>query len=211
VTIIDIAPAGAVIEECRSSGHVAEVRFPDRLITIVAMPYNEETMRVAVDGVARRESFAPGAFAGIEHRNGRIRVNREHVVGQPVGRVETWFSDREDALVAALKVSHTTLGDETLELASDGVLDASVGFMPMPGGVQWSEDRTQRRITKAWLHHLALTADPAYDGARVLEVRRAEDPPAAAEPTVGASPTPNRDKILAMLIERGQVKGYAPL
>ena len=47
--------------------------------------------------------------------------------------------------------------------------------MPMPGGEEWSEDRSLRRITKAWLHHLALTADPAYDGARVLEVRRADE------------------------------------
>lgn len=193
---------GTVVEERRASGPITEVRFPDRMITLVAMPYNEETARA---GGRFIESFAPGAFAGLEHRNGRIRVNREHVTGQPVGRVDMWHSDREDALVAELRVSRTPLGDETLELAADGILDASVGFLPMPGGEEWTENRTRRRITKSWLHHLGLTADGAYEGARVLEVRRA-DTPAAPAPVM--SSTPLRDAVMAMLLERGQLKGY---
>lgn len=198
-------PVAGEIEERRASGPISEVRFPDRIITIVAMPYNEESPRA---GGRFLESFAPGSFAGLEHRNGRIRVNREHVIGAPVGRVDTWHSAREDALVAELRVSRTVLGDETLELASDGVLDASVGFLPMPGGEVWTENRSKRLITKAWLHHLGLTADGAYEGARVLEVRRADNTPAV--PPAPVSETPNRDALIAMLMERGQLKGYSP-
>jgi HK97 family phage prohead protease len=195
----DIAPAGAV-EERRSVGSVAEVQFPERIITLVAMPYDAETSRA--DG-RFRESFAPGAFAGIEHRNGRIRVNREHMLHAPVGRVTRWVSDRPDALVAELRVSKTPLGDETLELAADGVLDASVGFMPFPGGEVWTENRSKRRITKAWLHHLALTADPAYEGANVLEVR------STTTEKVSSSATPARDEMMALLRERGHLPtGY---
>jgi hypothetical protein len=206
VTIIDELPGISTgeVEVRRASGPITEVRFPDRMITIVAMPYDEETSRA---GGRFLESFAPGSFAGLEHRNGRIRVNREHVIGAPVGRVDVWHSDREDALVAELRVSRTQLGDETLELAADGVLDASVGFLPMEGGEQWTENRAKRRITKAWLHHLGLTADGAYEGARVLEVRRAAEP---AAPELEVSSTPNRDAVTAMLLERGQLKGYSP-
>jgi HK97 family phage prohead protease len=199
--------SGIEVEERRASGPITEVRFPDRMITLVAMPYNEETARA---GGRFLESFAPGSFAGLEHRNGRIRVNREHVIGAPVGRVDVWHSDREEALIGELRVSRTPLGDETLELAADGILDASVGFLPMEGGEEWTENRTRRRVTKAWLHHLGLTADGAYEGARVLEVRRATEPPVpdAQQPPVSA--TPNRDALVAMLMERGQLKGYSP-
>ena len=200
MTIIEVeaAPAGAV-EERRSVGSIEEVRFPERLITILAMPYNTPTPRASNKYI---EEFAPGAFHGLEHRNGRIRVNREHVLTAPVGRVETWYADRDDALIGTLKVSKTQLGDETLELAADGVLDASVGFLPMPGGEQWTEHRTHRRVTKAWLHHLALTGDPAYDGAQVLDVRRATDEH-VREVVDG---TPVKDSVLAMLRERGQLR-----
>jgi HK97 family phage prohead protease len=196
-------PLGAV-EERRSVGTIEEVRPRERVITIIAMPYDVETHRA---NGAYVESFAPGAFAGIERRNGQIRVNREHVLAQPVGRVTRWVPDRPDALLGELKVSKTVLGDETLELASDGILDASVGFLPMKHadgtvGEVWSENRTKRRVTRAWLHHLALTTDPAYEGARVLDVRTAAEPPSS-------SATPARDEMMALLRERGHLPaGY---
>lgn len=194
-------PIGSVIEERRSSGSVAEVRFPDRIITITAVPYDEISERA---DARFRESFAPGSFNGIEARNDKIRVNREHVIGQPVGRIVRWHIDRPSGLVGELKVSETLMGDETLALADDGVLDASVGFWPLKNGVEWLENRSHRRITKAWLHHLALTADPAYDGAQVLEVRQ-QQPPAPPAPT---TTTPNRDAVMALLMGRGQLKGF---
>lgn len=193
-------PIGTVIEERRSSGSVAEVRFPERIITIMAVPYEEISTRASERW---KESFARGSFNGIETRNDKIRVNREHVIGQPVGRINRWYVDRPEGLVGELKVSETLMGDETLALANDGVLDASVGFWPLKNGIEWLENRSHRRITRAWLHHLALTADPAYDGAQVIEVRQQ-----SYEPPAPTSSTPNRDAIAALLMERGQLRGF---
>jgi hypothetical protein len=40
----------------------------------------------------------------------------------------------------------------------------------MADGEQW-EGRSRRRITRAWLGHVAFVPEPAYEGARVLAVR----------------------------------------
>ena len=40
----------------------------------------------------------------------------------------------------------------------------------MPGGEVW-ETRSRRRLTKAWLGHIAMVPDPAYETANVLAVR----------------------------------------
>jgi phage head maturation protease len=88
-----------------------------------------------------------------------------------------------------LRISRTPLGDETLELADDGVLDASIGFAPMVDGVRWNT-RTARTITRAFLHHIALVPYPAYKGANVLAVR-------ADRATVTGTATPLLDRILA--------------
>jgi HK97 family phage prohead protease len=198
-------PTGAV-EERRALGSIEEVRYPDRIITVVAVPYNVETQRA--DG-RFRESFAPRSFEGLEVRNGRIRVRREHESAGAVGKVEVWDSRREDALIANLSIAKTRLGDETLELAADGVLDASVGFQTYAGGEQWSENRTRRRITKAWMHHLGLTDDPAYEGAKVLEVRSVGRPGADAGTVAPTSATPAKDEMMALLRERGHLPtGY---
>jgi len=98
-------------------------------------------------------------------------VNRDHDLNRSVGKAITFHPNRAEGLVAEVKISATPLGDETLTLAEDGVLDASAGFRPMPGGESWHERNTLRRIHKAWLGHIALCPDPAFEGARVLAVR----------------------------------------
>ena len=56
-------------------------------------------------------------------------------------------------------------------MAEEEILDASAGYLPMPDGEEWNRDRTEVRIRKAWLGHIALVPKPAYEGARVLAVR----------------------------------------
>jgi phage head maturation protease len=60
----------------------------------------------------------------------------------------------------------------------------------MPDGLRWQQS-TAYRITKAWLRHIALVPDPAYEDAQVLAVRAATPPPAA----VTSTPTPNLDRL----------------
>lgn len=165
-----------------------EVRYPERVIQLIAAPYDVRAF-VQYKGRMVAEEFAPGAFDGIERRANRIKVNREHDVQRPIGRAVALWPTRKEGLVADLRIAHGPNGDEALDLAADGVLDASVGFAPFPGHEGWSANRSSRRITKAYLHHIALVADPAYETANVLEVRH------EGEPAPARTGTPNLDQV----------------
>jgi HK97 family phage prohead protease len=164
------------------------VNFPDRTIELVVMPYETETL-VGYDGRMVTEVISRGAFDGIERRANRIRANRDHDETRTFGRALALHPSREDGLVAELKVARTPLGDETLELAEDGCLDASAGFLPMAGGMTW-ETRSSYRVSKAWLGHIAMVPDPAYETAKVLSVRSVGE----QQPS---STTPHLDRVRA--------------
>jgi HK97 family phage prohead protease len=177
-------PAGELrIREATQLG----VDFPQRIIELIVMPYDTEALVDQPYGRLVHESVAPGAFAGVERRANRVRVNRDHLLQRTVGRALSLHPDREEGLVARLRIARTELGDETLALADEECLDASAAFLPMPGGEQWSRTRDRVRLTKLWLGHIAMTPDPAYETAKVLAVR-AEPPgrPAAATPYLDA-------------------------
>lgn len=171
------------------------VSFPNRTIELIVMPYETEAL-VEIDGRMVFESVARGAFAGLERRANRVRVNRDHDLKRTIGRAVAFHPSRDEGLVAELKIARTDLGDETLTLADEGILDASAGYLPMPGGEQWERGRTRVRMTKCWLGHIAMTPDPAYESARVLAVRNAAAAP-AGEPT----PTPHLDKVRAWTLQ----------
>lgn len=173
-----------------------DVRLPERIITVLAAPYEIETARAAKDGRMIFETFSRGTFDGIERRSNRVTVNRDHDLARTVGRAVAFHPARDEGLISDLRISRTPLGDETLELAIDGALGASVGFAALPDGEQWSQHRTRRRLTRAWLGHIAMVADPAYEGTQVLAVRAAAEDPAT-------SATPLKDEILARLAEIG--------
>jgi HK97 family phage prohead protease len=173
------------------AAQVAGVSFPQRMIELIVMPYESETM-VEIRGRLIREVIARGAFDGIERRANRVRVNRDHDVTKAVGRAVAFHPERPEGLVADLRIARTPLGDETLQLADEEILDASAGFAPLPGGEKWDTPDT-RRITRAYLGHIAMTPDPAYPDARVLAVRHAE---ASVAPAV-ALETPNLDLVRA--------------
>jgi HK97 family phage prohead protease len=195
------APSGMPLEF--RSAQVLDVNFPERIIRLIAMPYGQPA-GVMKDGRMVMEWFEPGSFDGVERRASRIKVNRDHDLSKTVGRAVALYPNRAEGLIADLRISgrdgKVPLGDETLELANDGVLDASVGWVPMPGGENWLEQRSKRQITKAWLGHIALVPDPAYQGAQVLEVRRDDESRHEATST-----TPLKDEIIAMLRERGHL------
>jgi len=197
-------PAGRLLY--RAAGEMT-VSYPDRTIEVIAHPYNEEAIVRWDDGRVVSETCEPGAYAGIERRAARIHVNRDHNRERACGRTLTLYPDRDEGLVAHLRMSPTALGDETLALAADGVLHASVGFKPLPGGEKWSRDRRQVRLTKCWLSHIALVPEPAYEGASVLAVRSptttateiAAHVIAGLVPPREPVPTPNLDQVLAWL------------
>ena len=188
----EIEPGRPAGELWIRSAQLVDVSFAERTIEMIVIPYDTRTL-VAYKGRMVHESIDRGAFAGIERRANRVRVNREHERMQTIGRAVAFHPSREEGLVSEVKIAKTPLGDETLELAADGCLDASAGFAPMPGGMHWLE-RSAYRVSKAWLAHIAMTSEPAYEGAQVLAVRSVGDP-------VDVSATPNLDQWRAMLAE----------
>jgi phage head maturation protease len=180
--------------EVRSS-QVAAVSFPHRLIEVIVMPYESEAM-VGYQGRVISEVVSRGAYDGIEARNGRVRANRDHNIHDPVGRAVRLHPSRLEGLVAEVQISKTDRGHDTLELANDGVLDASAGFGllrrdgrtgPVVENAETWLGRNVRRLNRLWLDHIAFTADPAYPGAHVVDVRDGRIEPRTV--------TPNRDRL----------------
>jgi phage head maturation protease len=172
-----------------------EVRWAERTIELVAVPYDVDAS-VVVHGRPVIESHAPGAYVGVERRANRVKVNRDHDKLRTIGRAVALHPSRTEGLVAELRIARTPLGDETLALAEDESLEASVGFAVMPGGEQWSEGRKRRRVTKSFLDHISMVPEGAYSGSiPVLAVRSLDVIPAELE----RPPTPNLDQVLSWL------------
>jgi HK97 family phage prohead protease len=160
------APANV---EMRSST-IADVDVRQRLIDVVAVPWEEEA-EVVWQGDVWREVFQRGAFDGIEEHAGRVRVNREHTKGQTVGKVVK-FTNADAGLLARTKIAKTPLGEETLALADEDAISASVGYrIGKPSDVQVNRRVKMRRVMRAFMDHLSMVESPAFAGAQVLSVR----------------------------------------
>jgi HK97 family phage prohead protease len=173
------------------SASLDSVQFSERVIDMIVVPYGVET-EVRLQGRKVFEVFERGAFDKISAARRRFAVNRGHDVDRIVGKAIRFDPDDDVGLAASVKIAATPLGDETLQLASEGLLDASVGYVPKQ--VVWQRGRTVMRVAKAWLDHISLVPDPAYADARVLAVR-AQDvtlEPAASDVAV---PTPLLDEV----------------
>lgn len=179
---------------------VADVNFPKRLVTVVAMPY-EKPADVVIRGRPVTEIVSRGAFDGIEKRTSQIRTYRDHAYNHVVGKIVALHPSRKEGLVSEVRIFKTLLGDETLALCDEGGLDASVGFGLLrrddgrvwEGAEVWERNRTVRRLNRLWLDHLALVPDPAYPDATVLDVRNGA---AAPHEPPGGDGMPNRDRLL---------------
>lgn len=156
-------PTGPV--EIRSAA-TAAVSVARRVIALVVMPY-ESVAVVPHQGRMIEEVCSRGAFNELRTSTRRVTVNRDHQLERTVGLVEEFHPDRPEGLVAEIRIARTPLGDETLTLADEGILDCSAGFMVR--AQRWEGSR-RRRLTDVHLHHVALTPDPAYEDARVLAV-----------------------------------------
>jgi len=176
---------------------VTALSYPKRTIDLIVMPYEREAI-VEYEGRYVREVVSRGAFDGIDQRPNRVKLNRDHDVTRTCGHAVTFHPSREEGLVAEVRVSRTLLGEETLELASDGDLGASAGFLPMPrpDAEEWPEQNL-RRLNKIWLGHIAMTPVPAYEDAQVLAVRQAARPADTLTAARGIV-TPNLDAVRAL-------------
>jgi len=179
---------------------IAGVDFPGRTIELVVMPYEKPTM-ISAAGKTFTEIVSRGAFDGVEQRTSQVKVNRGHVLDAVVGKTLALHPSREEGLVAELRISRTELGEETLVLADDGILDASAGFAlmrrdgrtgPVKENAEVWESRDRRRLNHLFLHHIAMTPDPAYEDAKVLAVRTHV---VAQDAEIASDATPNMDRL----------------
>lgn len=117
-----------------------------------------------------RESFARGAFAGVDPS--RVTLEAQRHGGPLVGVGESIRETDQDA-VMTFRVAPTPAGDELLVLAREGVLrDASVVFRPVksrnrPDGVIERQGVDLRRV--------ALLERGAYPSAGLMAVREEAD------------------------------------
>ena len=181
----------APIEHRYAGVKVGDVDFAQRLITVIAAPYDEPA-RVEYRSELWNELFIRGAFDSVTGSPHRVRVNRDHNKSRTVGKVTQFWPDRPEGLVAEVRMAKTPLGDETLALADDDCLSASVGFGVLASGQVLDRATMTRRITTAYLDHLAFVESPAYVGAQVLSVRADGEQQTAA--TMAPLHTPLKDQ-----------------
>jgi HK97 family phage prohead protease len=133
---------------------------PKRTITGIALPYNVEA---TVSG-GQTVSFLPGSLP-TEGKAPKLYMSHDST--QAIGLV-TERTDDETAMYFTAKVSTTSLGDEALVLAADGVLDSvSVGVNPTK--FSYNEDGVMIVEAADWME-LSLVPQPAFSGATITDV-----------------------------------------
>jgi HK97 family phage prohead protease len=173
------------------SATIEAVDYPQRTLSLIVAPY-DEWAEVEYKGRIIEESIAPGAFGAVRNRARKFLVNMEHDPTRWVGTVLDLEPDEPKGMQAKVKIRRCAEGDQALNDAADELLGASIGMAVTPNDAPIEGHR--RRIRKAFLDHIALTATPAYLGAQVVEVRSAR--PVVVTPPATSS-TPNLDLILA--------------
>jgi HK97 family phage prohead protease len=173
----------------RNDGTLTDVNRRQRIIELLAVPWNQPA-EVFWRGDIWTEVFVPGAFDGIETRSDSIRVNREHVKGNTIGKITDFDPHHTLGLFARVKVVKGPKGDEVLDLAEDDMISPSVGYRAQkPSDVRLDKQLRHRAVLNAFLDHLGMVEDPAFKGAQVLAVRgepsgltAEDDRPLAATP-----------------------------
>ena len=182
-----------ILERSDSAVLTEDVDFKQRIIDVIAVPYEQEA-EVRWRGEVWREVFDRNAFNGIEDHAGRVPVRREHTIGATIGKVIKLDPRDPRGLLASVRVARTPMGDETLQLASEDMLGASVGyFVKKPSDVMLNRRSMLRRVMRGFLEHLAMTDIPAYVGAVPVAVREG----LSAQPAAGERPlmTPVLDSL----------------
>jgi hypothetical protein len=172
----------------RNDASLADVDVKQRIIDMIAVPWNQEA-DVPWRGEMWREVFRRHAFDRIEDHAGRIRVNRQHVEGDTVGKVLLLEPSADVGMLARVRIAQTPRGDETLQLAEEDMLSPSIGwFAKSPSDVVINKRMRLREVMRAFLQHLSLVEKGAFAGAQVLAVREAPSGLTVAETPLPATP-----------------------
>lgn len=158
-----------------------------RTVSGVAVPWG-----VVAKSAGRKWKFAPGSL----HWGGdstRVKLNRDHCREESFGYAAT-LESVDVGLSSAFKIARGEDGDEMLNLAQDRVYDGfsvEVDFDGLADG--WEpdpDDETVCLVHSATLRAVALTAMPAFDGARVASVAASREEVPMSAPVAPAPATP---------------------
>lgn len=149
----------------------------DRLITGIAVPYDDEI------------EYMPGWFETIARdaynpdTNGPIKLFWQH--SDVIGPVTDAFNTPQGLEIAA-RISETTLGNDAYALARDGAIDRfSIGFISLASDTTIDEDGNTHVVhTSIVVREVSLVPFPAYENAKVTDVRSAQEPTTEKEPTI---------------------------
>lgn len=137
----------------------------ERTIVGLAVPYGQEIELTA----KLKERFEPGAIDGVE--NVKLFYGHE----EPIGKVISG-RDTEAGYEIVAKISDTPRGNEVYTLLQDDVLNRfSVGFFPV---VDRQEGQTIVRELVD-LKEVSVVPFPAFEGAKITEVRSEAEPEVA--------------------------------
>jgi HK97 family phage major capsid protein len=147
------------------AGGAAEFRAdPEkRTVSGLLLPFNVPTS----DGRGIR--FAAGSVTWQKAAVSRVKLDREHDLGQLLGSAVKVDSG-EHGVSAAFKVARTPAGDEALALAADGALDGLSAVVRITEAIPDPVHEGGTLVTAATLVRATLTADPAFDDARLSAV-----------------------------------------
>ena len=178
----------------------AEVEFAadsaTRTISGIAVPWGA----VARSGFAKWR-FQPNSLHWDADAS-RVKLNRDHDRYQSFAYA-TSLESTDAGLATAFKVGRGAEGDAMLALAEDKVYDGfsiEIDFEESDGWIADPADESVRLVQSATLRAVALTAMPAFDGARVAHVAASREVPTmtapapeqqpAAAPAAPAAPAP---------------------
>lgn len=146
-------------------------------------------------GKVARSNFARWRFErGSLHwaDEARVKLNKDHDRGKSYGHAVR-LQTVDAGLDVSFKIARGPLGDAALMSAEDGVDDAFSIEIDFEEGDGWTDgDDGVRNVYSATLRHVAQTASPAFDDARVATVAASREEATmtatASEPTTKTSP-----------------------
>jgi HK97 family phage prohead protease len=159
----------------------ARLNAEDRTITGLAVPYDQE---IALNS-STNERFQAGAIQSIE--DVKLFYGHEEPIGLVIdGR------DTPAGYEITARISDTARGNEVYTLLQDGVLNRfSVGFIP----VENIHDGNTLVRALVDLKEVSVVPFPAYDGAKISEVREEIEIDEIAEPLIEQESEPMSENI----------------
>jgi HK97 family phage major capsid protein len=167
-----------VREDAEGDGRTVELRL---------VPWD-----VVTDTPQGRESFARGAFDGVDPT--RVTIEAQRHGGPLVGRGLA-LDQRSDAAYLTARIAPVPAGDELVTLVREGVLrDVSVAFIPQK--TRKARGALVRQAVD--LRRVAILERGAYPGAEVVAVRGAHTEVETMEDTTTPAPVPTIDQAAVM-------------